>query len=117
MAWIFYTNCYINANIWEVRVKIKTDASAAKGIASRRGAGKVRHIEVSQLWIQQEVATGRIKIVKVKGVDNVADILTKHVDNATLSKHCQQLDTTRRQDRHTLNPAMARDNEQRHEGQ
>ena len=29
-----------------------TDASAAKGIASRRGAGEVRHIEVNQLWIQ-----------------------------------------------------------------
>ena len=35
----------------EGNIKIETDASAAKGIASRRGAGKIRHIEVSQLWI------------------------------------------------------------------
>ena len=32
----------------KIGVKLKTDASAAKGIATRRGMGKVRHIEVSQ---------------------------------------------------------------------
>ena len=31
------------------------DSSAAKGIASRRGLGKVRHIEVHQLWLQDKV--------------------------------------------------------------
>lgn len=32
-------------------IRLHTDASAAKGIASRRGLGKVRHIDVSQLWL------------------------------------------------------------------
>ena len=32
----------------------KTNASAAKSIASRLGVGKVRHIEVNQLWLQAE---------------------------------------------------------------
>ena len=36
-------------------ITILTDASAAKGIASRRGLGKVRHIEVNQLWVQERV--------------------------------------------------------------
>ena len=36
-------------------IVVKTDASAAKGIASRRGLGKVRHIDVSQLWLQDRV--------------------------------------------------------------
>ena len=35
----------LGVKIW---VKLKTDASAAKGIATRRGMEKVRHIEVSQ---------------------------------------------------------------------
>ena len=35
-----------------VSLNIHTDASAAKGIVSRRGIGRVRHIEVSELWIQ-----------------------------------------------------------------
>ena len=42
-------------------IKLKTDASAAKGIASRRGLGKVRHIEVSQLWLQEKYKEGTLK--------------------------------------------------------
>ena len=43
-----------------------TDSSAAKGIAARKGLGKARHIDVSQLWVQQEVHRNMITIVKVK---------------------------------------------------
>ena len=32
----------------KVRIRVKTDASAAKGIASRKGVGRARHIEVNQ---------------------------------------------------------------------
>ena len=32
-----------------VKLRLKSDASAAIGIASRRGLGKIRHLEVSQL--------------------------------------------------------------------
>jgi hypothetical protein len=39
----------------EVQIRLRTDASAAKGIASRRGLGKIRHIEVNQLWLQQKL--------------------------------------------------------------
>ena len=35
----------------EVAIKVNTDASAAKGIANRKGLGKARHIAVNQLWI------------------------------------------------------------------
>ena len=33
--------------------RVVIDASAAKGIASRRGVGKVRHLHVGTLWLQQ----------------------------------------------------------------
>ena len=33
-------------------ILIRSDASAAIGITGRIGVGKVRHIEVSQLWVQ-----------------------------------------------------------------
>ena len=46
------------------KLTCKTDASVAKSIASRRGAGKIRHIEVNQLWLQQRVANGDILIEK-----------------------------------------------------
>ena len=51
--------------------KIRSDASAALGIAYRRGlAGKTRHVQVQYLWIQQEVANEHVKIQKVLGTDN-----------------------------------------------
>ena len=42
----------------EVEVQANTDSSAAKSIASRRGAGRVRHVEVRELWVQDRVAKG-----------------------------------------------------------
>ena len=36
-----------------------TESSAAKGIATRRGLGKVQHIEVCQLLIQEHVQGGK----------------------------------------------------------
>ena len=61
------------------------------------------------VWIQREVANHRLEIVKVKGCDNIADILTKHVDNGTLTKHVGNIHTERRNDRHPLNPHKAKD--------
>ena len=54
-----------------------TDSSAAKSFVSRRGLGRMRHIEVRDLWLQIEVAAGRVKVVKVKGDENPADLMTK----------------------------------------
>ena len=59
-------------------VSVSTDSSAAKGIANRRGLGKLRHIELSELWIQDLVARGRITIYKINGSENSSDSLTKH---------------------------------------
>ena len=39
----------------------------------------------------------------------MADILTKHVDNETLDRHCRYLDAERRTDRHVMNPKVAQD--------
>ena len=38
-----------------MKIKLSEDSTAAKGIADRTGLGKVRHIEVNQLWIQEKV--------------------------------------------------------------
>ena len=72
-----------------VSIHIKSDASAAIGIASRRGLGKIRHLEVSQLWLQQRVAGEELKIDKVKGTDNIADALTKHVGVEDMKMHME----------------------------
>ena len=59
-------------------IVLYTDSSAAKGISSRRGLGKVRHIELNQLWLQDQVARGKISVRKIRGEDNISDSLTKH---------------------------------------
>ena len=37
----------------DVKVHLHSDASAAIGICRRRGLGKIRHLAVSYLWIQE----------------------------------------------------------------
>lgn len=66
---------------FEVNVGLtaKSDATAAVAMASRRGVGKVRHIEVCQLWLQDTLRRGYIKVVKACTHENVADALTKYV--------------------------------------
>ena len=87
-----------------VGVAIKTDASAAKGIANRRGLGKVRHIAVNQLWIQDRVARGDLTIGKINGKENIADILTKHVNAEDIRVHLHRTGQTIMQGRHSITP-------------
>jgi len=76
-----------------------SDASAAIGIVHRQGLGKTRHIQVQYLWMQAEVADGRMKVQKVRTDDNPADLMTKSLSNETMSRHLHDLsfcvDTTR----------------------
>ena len=62
---------------WTVGVRVWTDSSAAKAAASRRGHGKMRHVELKYLWVQELVRGGRIELRKIPGERNVADHLTK----------------------------------------
>ena len=64
----------------EVQLTVSTDASAAKAFASTRGLGKMRHLEVKDLWIQALVKSGRVAVYKVRGEVNVADAMTKYLD-------------------------------------
>ena len=61
------------------KVKVHSDACAAIGMARRRGLGRVRHLDIDGLWIQAKVRDGHIDLLKVKGGENPADILTKYV--------------------------------------
>ena len=85
-------------------IRLKTDASAAKGISNRKGLGKVRHLEVTQLWLQEKVATGVIKVQKVDGKVNQADALTKYVSRDELEQHMRQVGLAVENGRHELMP-------------
>ena len=68
----------------KTKIKLITDTTAAKGIAMRSGFGEVRHIETNQLWAQEKVRMKEIVIEKVGGKQNIADALTKPVDQKEL---------------------------------
>ncbi len=59
-------------------LRVWTDSSAAIGICSRQGLGRLRHLDTHTLWIQQAVRNRRIDLRKVPGDENPADLLTKH---------------------------------------
>ena len=87
-------------------IQINTDASAAIGIGSRLGLGKVRHIEVNQLWLQDKVYNGEVTLNKVKTDENIADALTKAVSAETLSYHVEHSCGECRRDRHRIAPTI-----------
>ena len=54
-----------------------TDSSACKGLCSRRGAGKIRHIHCPALWLQHAVARRQIGITRRAGKDLAPGVGTK----------------------------------------
>ena len=60
------------------------DASAAKGVMMRRGAGRTKHLEVRQLWSQHMVDRFRVEVVKIPRRLNLADNLTHAVSKRAI---------------------------------
>ncbi len=67
----------------EMAVRVWTDSSATIGICSRRGLGKLRHIDTQCLWIQQKVREKEFELRKVRGEMNPADLCTKYLPGFT----------------------------------
>ena len=67
-------------------LRLHTDSTAAIGVCRRRGIGRIRHLAVADLWLQDKIRTGDMSIHKVLGADNPADALTKFVDRSILEK-------------------------------
>ena len=88
----------------DLKIGLETDSSAAKGIATRRGVGKVRHLEVRTLWQQYQVDRGRIRPKKVDGATNSADVCTKYLDAARLTSLLAELPVSFAEGRHPLAP-------------
>ena len=57
--------------------RVYVDSSAAIAIAGRKGNGKLRHVRVGSLWIQEKLEEEELKMEKVQSEWNPADLLTK----------------------------------------
>ena len=67
--------------------RILTDSNSAKGICHRQGAGKVKHLEARQLWLQERVLHKSVKIEKVPREVNSSDSLTHYWSAVDGAKH------------------------------
>ena len=72
-----------------VEAFVLSDASAGIGIASRQGCGRLKHIEVKLLWVQEKVSEKALRLRKHPTETNIAALPTKY-----LSKHRMETPST-----------------------
>ncbi len=87
--------------------RLHTDASATIGIVQRQGLGKLRHIGVQYLWLQERVRDGTLVVKKVPGTDNPADLMTKHLAAIDVERHTEFLSFERYQNRAGAAPMLS----------
>ena len=73
-------------------------------MVKRQGLGRVRHLAVADLWIQQKAKEGAAIFEKLPGTENTSDIMTKPVEADVLDKHMKALGFEYRGGRHELTP-------------
>ena len=76
----------IRNNNYKLPVVAKTDSTAGRGIAHRKGCGKVKHLSIRELWLQDFVQEGKVRIVKEPTKTNIADVGTKALPGSRISE-------------------------------
>ena len=80
----------------ELSMELLIDSSAAKAIIERRGLGKTRHIEVADLWLQDQIREGKLVVKKISGNCNPADIGTKPLPGSQIERHLSSMNHRRK---------------------
>ncbi len=70
----------------EVKAQVNSDSSAARGIATRIGSGRVRHLHIRDLWVQERIREGELHLGKVGTEENRSDMGTKYLDGRRIEK-------------------------------
>ena len=63
---------------------VLTDASAGIGIAPRQGCGRLMHLEVKCLWVQEKVSEKALRLKKHSTETNIADLATKYLSRSRI---------------------------------
>jgi len=82
--------------------KCYLDATAGIAIGSRRGLGKVKHIDTVFLWVQDKVNSGAVKLGKKHTKEMLADMLTKQLSANEFEGLLAQMGFFYRDGRHHL---------------
>ena len=72
-------------------VQLYGDSSANHGIITRQGTGKVKHLSVRQLWLQERTSAGGMSHKKVPRLFNWSGVLTHHFTKSEAEHHFPNL--------------------------
>ena len=61
----------------QANILMKSDSTSGIALMQRRGLGRLRHLQVKELWLQDQVRAGDIQVEYVPTQENMADVLTK----------------------------------------
>ena len=78
---------------------VYADSSAALAIADRKGSGKLRHINIRMLWIQEQERKEIVETRKIRGEVNPADLMTKYLSGSRGEDLMRRLGQQRREGR------------------
>ena len=95
----------------EAQVRIWTDAAAARGLALRRGSGAIKHMETTYFSLQQKEKNQELRVEKIRGTVNPADLMTKHQDGQRLVMLCELFSIKRIDGRPSSAPKLTIDTE------
>ena len=70
---------------------VYSDSSAGRGMCQRTGVGKVRHLELRFLWIQERLRLKAFRLNKETTEEMTADIFTKYCEWPRIEQHCATL--------------------------
>jgi len=74
----------------KVAAVLRSDSSAARGVLKRAGPGRIRHLQVRFLWVQERVAEGSLAVEPVLGAWHTADLGTKILDGKRVKELAAQ---------------------------
>ena len=69
----------------QATLTLHLDSSAAQGIIARQGKGRVKHLQIRTLFLQELHKTGELEVSKVGTKENTADIGTKPLSHSRVN--------------------------------
>ena len=76
-------------------IPLMTDSSVAKGTITRHGSGRIKHVTIKQLWIQEALKVYGVSIIKIPRSENFADLLTHQCNRTDYDEHLSKVGAIR----------------------
>ena len=78
----------------DVKMTIRTDSDAARGMVHRVGCRRVRHLQTCYLWHQQALREGQFNVVRRGTKENLSDFGTKVLEREAMANCVSKLAVT-----------------------